>query len=68
MKLKAVRRAAQRVNTCNVRIEKVMSAKKIEWNRPVLHGLAHIQGAILYMQTLRGLVLADYEVSVGSKA
>lgn len=68
MKPRAVRRAAQHVNICDLRVEKAMFAKKAEWNRSVLHGLACIQGAVLYMRTLRGLVLADYEVGVGSKA
>lgn len=66
MKLKTVRRAAQRVNTCNVRVEMAISAKKAEWNRSVLYELTHMEGAILYTHTLRGLVLAGYELGVGS--
>ena len=68
MKPKAVRRAAQRVNSCNLGVENAMTAKKAEWKASVLHGRAHMQRATLYMQMLRGLVLAAYEVGVGSKA
>ena len=66
--VETVRRAAQRINICNLKVESAMFAKKTERNRSVLHGLAYIQGAVLYMRTLRGLVLPDYEVGVGSKA
>ena len=45
-----------------------MFAENTEWNSPVLRELAHIEGAISYMHTLPGLVLAGYEVGVGSKA
>ena len=64
MKLRTLRRAAQRVNMRNVGVENASSAKKVEWNRSVLDGFTHMEGAILYMQLLRGLVLAGYEVGV----
>lgn len=64
MKLRTVRRAAQRVNIRNVGVENAVSAKKVEWNRSVLHGFTHMEGAILYMRLPRGLVLAGYELGV----
>ena len=65
MKLRTVRRAAQRVNMRNVGVENASSAKKVGWNRSVLHRLAHMEGAILYTLMLRGLVLSGYELGVG---
>jgi len=42
MKLKTVRRAVQRVETRTVGVESAISAKNIENELSVLHGLGHI--------------------------
>ena len=54
--VETVRRAAQRVNIRNLRVESAMFAKKkTGWNRSVLHGLAYMEEAdddIIYAKAL----------------